>query len=113
MNDSTKPQSPNPIFDPLVECYSRTALTGLASFWFGKFIHSSKIIQLTNINGSVIVFSTSHFLQKPLRNRIGYPVAGSLIASTTLAGTITYFITKNYFEKCSKLRHEATNEIEN
>lgn len=65
------------------------------------------------MNGSVLVFSTSHFVQKPFRNRIGYPVAGSLIASTTLASTVTYYITKNYLEKCSKLRREATNEIEN
>lgn len=37
MNDSKKSQNRNPIFDPLVECYGRGALTGLAAFWFGKF----------------------------------------------------------------------------
>lgn len=35
MNDSKKLQNSNPIFDPLVECYGRSALTGFASFWFG------------------------------------------------------------------------------
>lgn len=35
MTDTKKPQSNNPIFDPIVECYGRGALTGLASFWFG------------------------------------------------------------------------------
>lgn len=36
MNDSKKSQSGNPLFDPLVECFGRAGLTGLASFWFGK-----------------------------------------------------------------------------
>lgn len=40
-------RSKNPflkVFDPVVECYSRGALTGLASFWFGKYKHSINLI---------------------------------------------------------------------
>lgn len=58
----------------------------------------------------ILVFSTSHFLQKPIRTRIGYPVVGSLAISTSLAGTITYFMVKNRLEKCQEL--ESISKIE-
>lgn len=41
MSESKNSPSLNPlakVFDPVVECYGRAGLTGLASFWFGNTI---------------------------------------------------------------------------
>lgn len=106
----TDTKETNSLNTPAIECYGRGVLNGLAAFSFGNnFKAKFYFFIVLKFCFSLLVFSTSHFLQKPIKNRFNYSITTSLIISSVLASSITYKTTKYYLGKCAPIDEQKLN----